>query len=61
MYADNISIIIVEDDMDIDSVGRISDTVISPVSPTPEESPEEQETLPAGVVEDPGKILDLYA
>jgi hypothetical protein len=52
-----------EDNMDIDSIGRVSDTVISRIT-TPPASVEpsvQQESGPQVTVQDSSKILDLYA
>jgi hypothetical protein len=49
--------------MDIDTVGRASDTVIGSIAPSPasEEPTKEPESPQPETVEDSGKTLDLYA
>jgi hypothetical protein len=49
--------------MDIDSIGRVSDGVVSSIAPPPalEEPNREPESPPPETAEDSGKTLDLYA
>jgi hypothetical protein len=49
--------------MDIDSIGRAGDSVVSPIAPPPsqEETKEETATPPPEPPVDTGKTLDLYA
>jgi hypothetical protein len=49
--------------MEIDSIGRASEAIISPIAPSPasEEPSKEQESPPPETAQDSGKILDLYA
>jgi hypothetical protein len=49
--------------MDVDSVGRAGDSVISPIAPPPVQEAPKQEavTPPPEPPADTGKTLDLYA
>jgi len=49
--------------MDIDSIGRVSDGVVSPIAPPPakEEQKEEPVSQPQEVIEDSTKNLDFFA
>jgi hypothetical protein len=49
--------------MDIDSIGRAGDSVVSPIAPPPAQEAPKQEvaTPPPEPAVDTGKTLDLYA
>jgi hypothetical protein len=49
--------------MDIDSIGRAGDSVVSPIAPPPQQEEPKQEAAspPPEPAIDTGKTLDLYA
>jgi hypothetical protein len=50
--------------MDIDSIGRAGDSVVSPIAPPPQQQEEPRQEVSAPPPEpavDTGKTLDLYA
>ncbi len=48
--------------MDVDSIGRAGDSVVSPIAPPPQqEEPKQEAVAPPEPPIDAGKTLDLYA